>query len=113
MEYVGEGWATLSSYMDDNGRPGIVDAREIIKTILDAVLFLRQQGVMHDDLHVGNVMYNEQTGKVKLLDFGMSRILSEWEEEKSLQSKLSDSQSAASQSKAEIEELQVCERLES
>ncbi|KAH9264948.1 hypothetical protein BASA83_011539 [Batrachochytrium salamandrivorans] len=106
MEYVGEGWATLYSYMDDNGRPGIVDAREIIKTILDAVLFLRQQGVMHDDLHDENVMYNEQTGKVKLLDFGMSRILSEWEEEKSLQLKLSDSQSAASQSKAEIEELQ-------
>ncbi|KAH6588821.1 hypothetical protein BASA50_010464 [Batrachochytrium salamandrivorans] len=104
MEYVGEGWATLSSYMDDNGRPGIVDAREIIKTILDAVLFLRQQGVMHDDLHDENVMYNEQTGKVKWLDLGMSRILSGWEEEKSLPSKLSDSPSADSQSKAEIEE---------
>ncbi|KAH6588815.1 hypothetical protein BASA50_010458 [Batrachochytrium salamandrivorans] len=33
MEYVGEGWATLSSYINDNGRPDIVDAREIIKEI--------------------------------------------------------------------------------
>ncbi|KAH9246351.1 hypothetical protein BASA81_016113 [Batrachochytrium salamandrivorans] len=51
MEYVGEGWATLSSYINDNGRPDIVDAREIIKEIMNAILFLRQQGVMHEDLH--------------------------------------------------------------
>ncbi|KAH9264955.1 hypothetical protein BASA83_011546 [Batrachochytrium salamandrivorans] len=105
MEYVGEGWATLSSYINDNGRPDIVDAREIIKEIMNAILFLRQQGVMHEDLHVGNVMYNEQTGKVKLVDLGMSRILSGWEEEKSLQLKLSDSPSTDSKSKAEVDEI--------
>ncbi|KAH9266890.1 hypothetical protein BASA84_000960 [Batrachochytrium salamandrivorans] len=50
MEYFGGSWADLLSYVDGKGRPDIVDARDIVKEIVEAMIHLRQYGVMHNDL---------------------------------------------------------------
>ncbi|KAH6583310.1 hypothetical protein BASA61_008069 [Batrachochytrium salamandrivorans] len=50
-------------------------------------------------------MYNPKTGKVKLLDFGMSGILPGWEEGKSVPLKSPDSSSTISGYKAGDDEL--------
>ncbi|KAH6593106.1 hypothetical protein BASA50_007626 [Batrachochytrium salamandrivorans] len=105
MEYFGGSWADLLSYVDGKGRPDIVDARDIVKEIVEAMIHLRQYGVMHNDIHAGNVMYNPETGKIKLIDFGQFAILPGWEAGKSVPLKSPDPSSTSPDYKAGDDEL--------
>ncbi|KAH6585929.1 hypothetical protein BASA50_000873 [Batrachochytrium salamandrivorans] len=80
MEYVGENWVDLSKYVDEKGPLDIETARDIVKEVINGMIYLKQCGIVHMDMHAGNVMYNPKTGKVKLLDFGTFAILPGWEE---------------------------------
>lgn len=45
---------------------------ELAKKIVDELIKLQDKtGLIHDDLHQGNVMYDYKTGSVKLIDFGL------------------------------------------
>ncbi|KAH9273098.1 hypothetical protein BASA83_004675 [Batrachochytrium salamandrivorans] len=96
MEYFGENWVTLSSYFKERIRLDVSEARDITRKVVDAMTFLKQYGVVHRDLHDENVMYNPKTGKVKLIDFGVTGILPGWEEGKSVPSKFPDPSSTVS-----------------
>ncbi|KAH6589452.1 hypothetical protein BASA50_010023 [Batrachochytrium salamandrivorans] len=50
MEYVDENWVSLSKYVKEKGQLDINEARNIVKEIVNAMIFLKQNGVVHDDL---------------------------------------------------------------
>ncbi|KAH9246629.1 hypothetical protein BASA81_015823 [Batrachochytrium salamandrivorans] len=105
MEHLDEKWIALSSYAKKKGQLDIEEARNIIKEIVNAMISLKQQGVVHGDLNAGNVMYNKETNQVKLIDFGISAILPEWKGGKSVPLKSSDPPSPGLRYEAEADEL--------
>ncbi|KAH9268447.1 hypothetical protein BASA83_009289 [Batrachochytrium salamandrivorans] len=83
MEYCDESWVNLAKYVEKKGRLDIEEARHIIKEIVNGMISLKQHGILHHDL----------TGRVKLIDFGVTGILPGWEDGKSVPLKSSDSPS--------------------
>ena len=71
MEYIGESKLaspTLDYYLQQNefnSKKWIT----IIKDICDALLYMHNQGVLHKDLHLRNILLRKET-LVKILDFG-------------------------------------------
>ncbi|KAH9265076.1 hypothetical protein BASA83_011402 [Batrachochytrium salamandrivorans] len=105
MEYFGRGWVTLFNYVEGKERPDIVDARDIIKKIVEAMAYLKRYGILHLDVRASNVMYNPKTRKIKLLDFGVSAVLPGWKGGKSLPLKSPDLSSTSPGYKAGDNEL--------
>ena len=72
MEYV-DG-APITEYVETNGLD--LDARlGLMQTVCEAVQFAHARLVLHRDLKPGNILVTE-AGAVKLLDFGLARVLS-------------------------------------
>ncbi|KAH6589504.1 hypothetical protein BASA50_009994 [Batrachochytrium salamandrivorans] len=51
MEYIGGSWVTLSKYVEGKERPDIVEARNIIREIVNGMIYLKQYGILHRDIH--------------------------------------------------------------
>ncbi|KAH9245866.1 hypothetical protein BASA81_016623 [Batrachochytrium salamandrivorans] len=51
MEYFDESWVNLSKYAEERGRLDIEDARDIVRKVVDAMIYLKQYGVVHGDLN--------------------------------------------------------------
>ncbi|KAH6580609.1 hypothetical protein BASA60_002802, partial [Batrachochytrium salamandrivorans] len=111
MEYCDEKWATLAKYVEKKGPLDIRDVRDIVREVVDAMIYLKQRGIVHNDIHAENVMYNLETGRIKLIDFGMSAILPGWKEGKSVPSKFLNSPSTVLEYKAEFNELHSMQTL--
>ncbi|MEM1269285.1 MAG: serine/threonine-protein kinase, partial [Bacteroidota bacterium] len=81
MEYVaGE---PLTQYADRR-RLGVQDRLNLFQQVCDAVAFAHQNLVVHRDLKPGNILVEETDegpGRVKLLDFGIAKLLDETEED--------------------------------
>lgn len=74
MEYV-EGHTVRELLTDGNPVP-ISEAVEIVSGVLDALEYAHHQNLVHRDIKPGNVMITS-TGKVKVMDFGIARALSD------------------------------------
>lgn len=74
MEYV-EGHTVRELLTDGNPVP-IDEAIEIVSGVLDALEYAHHQSLVHRDIKPGNVMITT-TGKVKVMDFGIARALSD------------------------------------
>ncbi|KAK3940507.1 membrane-associated tyrosine and threonine-specific cdc2-inhibitory kinase [Diplogelasinospora grovesii] len=65
----------LDCYRSGNSNPmcilGSVDARRIFTDISAALSFIHGQGVVHDDIKPGNILFSKARGAV-LIDFGLS-----------------------------------------
>jgi hypothetical protein len=46
--------------------------KSCIQQILKAVIYLHNNNIIHKDLKPNNVLYSKSTGKIKLIDFGLS-----------------------------------------
>ncbi|KAH6591585.1 hypothetical protein BASA61_004902 [Batrachochytrium salamandrivorans] len=78
MEYPGKEWITLDRYMTEQGKLSVYDVRFIASEALKALLSLKTLGIFHGDIAEKNVLYNEDTSDVKLINFGYSGLLEEW-----------------------------------
>ncbi|KAH6565236.1 hypothetical protein BASA62_007404 [Batrachochytrium salamandrivorans] len=83
MEYSGEDWVSLDKYMTKHGKFSVDKARLIIKEVITALLSLKKLGVLHGDIAGQNILYNDKTGNVKLIDFGVSEPLEEGNQDSS------------------------------
>ncbi|KAH6589020.1 hypothetical protein BASA50_010304 [Batrachochytrium salamandrivorans] len=101
MEYVGGKWVSLSSYLMERKHLDVSKSRDIIREIVNAMIYLKQYGILHDDIH----------GGIKLIDFGLSNVLPGWEAGKSLPLKSPDLSSASSDYKAGFNELHSMQNL--
>ncbi|KAH6586052.1 hypothetical protein BASA61_006641 [Batrachochytrium salamandrivorans] len=96
MEYSGEDWVGLNRYIMKHGKFSMNEVRLIIKEVVTALVSLRKLGVLHGDIAARNVLYNDKTGSVKLIDFGLSQLLEGWNQDNSVQAESSDSASGSS-----------------
>ncbi|KAH6597882.1 hypothetical protein BASA50_004224 [Batrachochytrium salamandrivorans] len=101
----------LQIYLREKTQLDIETARDILREIVNAMMFLKRQGVVHNDIHAGNVIYNTEEGTVKLIDFGISDVFKEWTGGKSFPLKHLDSSSTALEYKARIKELRSMQRI--
>lgn len=58
----------MPCFTDDEVRP-------IIKQLLTCAVYLHDHGIIHSDIKPENILYNKSTGQIKLIDFGLSKIL--------------------------------------
>ena len=50
------------------------DIKDYLRELLKALLVLKQNGIYHRDVKPGNFLYNPETKKGILIDFGLSEI---------------------------------------
>ncbi|KAH6580653.1 hypothetical protein BASA61_009515 [Batrachochytrium salamandrivorans] len=96
MEYSGEEWVTLDEYMTEHGKFSLNEIRLIIKEVVTALVFFKKLGILHGDIADRNILYNDKTGNVKLIDFGFSKPLEGCNQDNSVQAKSLDSASGSS-----------------
>ncbi|KAH6569166.1 hypothetical protein BASA62_005037 [Batrachochytrium salamandrivorans] len=51
MEYCDEKWATLAKYVEKKGPPDIETVRDIVREVVEAMIYLKQHGIVHNDIH--------------------------------------------------------------
>ncbi|KAH9252869.1 hypothetical protein BSLG_006365 [Batrachochytrium salamandrivorans] len=51
MEYIGEGWMDLSKYVEEKGQLDIEGARDVVREVVEAMIYLKQYGILHRDIH--------------------------------------------------------------
>lgn len=73
MEYV-EG-RTLGELLKQNHRFALKDIHSILASVLSALEYSHNMGVIHRDIKPGNIMLDE-TGTVKVMDYGVAHIQS-------------------------------------
>ena len=76
MEYV-EGY-NLEDYINKiTGPITIPKVKNIMIQLLDAIGYAHQKNVLHLDIKPSNIMINAKTQQIKVLDFGISKMLHE------------------------------------
>lgn len=64
--------------LSDFGKPGrllpLPKVLDIVARVADALAYAHGQGIVHRDIKPGNLIYNPDTGAVKITDFGIARI---------------------------------------
>ncbi len=74
MDYLqGE---SLADRLDENGRLSVEDALPIFEQICNGLGYAHDRGIIHRDIKPGNIMILSGTGQVKLVDFGIAKLLS-------------------------------------
>ncbi len=56
-------------------------AADIIRNLLVCLDYLKQKGVCHRDIKPENILYDPETGDIKLIDFELAKMKKEGEEE--------------------------------
>ncbi|NIO31916.1 MAG: protein kinase [Gemmatimonadetes bacterium] len=73
MQYV-EG-ESLADKLQAEGKLSISEARRILAGVASALAAAHRRGIVHRDLQPANVLYEEETGRALLADFGLAAIL--------------------------------------
>jgi len=68
---------TLEKFSEQNGENGLNEnlARHIFAQLINAVSFIHSKGVCHRDIKLENVLIDEKTKKVILIDFGYCGLI--------------------------------------
>ncbi|KAH6592765.1 hypothetical protein BASA50_007815 [Batrachochytrium salamandrivorans] len=78
LNHPGEGWIALDKYMREQDKPSVYEVRFIAREVLKALSSLKSLGVVHGDITAKNILYNERTSELKLMNFGLSGVLEKW-----------------------------------
>lgn len=75
MEWLGDGcnltnWILKTSETSRN----LNCIREILKKLFEAMEYLVKHEIVHHDIKLDNIIYNEENGSVKIIDFGVSEL---------------------------------------
>ncbi|MCW8196576.1 serine/threonine protein kinase [Proteobacteria bacterium 005FR1] len=73
MDYVPGN--ALNAYISEDKRMAMRDVFRIVAEAADALDYAHGQQVIHRDVKPANIMFNPQTGHVKVTDFGVARIV--------------------------------------
>lgn len=77
MDYISS--PTLFDYVGSSGKLSEAESLKIFWNLIEAVDSLHQQGVAHKDLKPENLFIDPKTGQIKLIDFGLSVVVSDGE----------------------------------
>lgn len=72
LEYVNG--LNLSEYVYNYGPFNNIEAKKIFLQIIDSILYLHQNGIIHKDIKPNNFLI-DNTGKIKLIDLGIAKDL--------------------------------------
>ncbi|WP_290579992.1 serine/threonine-protein kinase [Ketobacter sp.] len=73
MDYV-EG-KSLDRWVAESALLPIREVYEIVAEVAEALAYAHQQNIVHRDIKPGNIMYDQNSGQVKVADFGIARIV--------------------------------------
>lgn len=73
MDYV-EG-KSLDRCVSETTLLPVQDVYEIVIAVADALAYAHQQNIVHRDIKPGNIMFDQNSGQVKVTDFGIARIV--------------------------------------
>ncbi|MGC1248576.1 MAG: AAA family ATPase [Spirulinaceae cyanobacterium] len=68
------GGISLKKYLEQH-RVGLEEFFELGIAIANALSLVHSAHIIHKDINLANIVFNSQTGEVKLIDFGISTIL--------------------------------------
>ncbi len=69
------GGASLAAHIPEQGL-SVGDFLELACKLVRMLMQTHQQGVIHKDINPDNIAFNPETGQLKLIDFGLSTVLS-------------------------------------
>ncbi len=75
---------TLAEYLEKEKRFTIEEIRHIRDQILSGLSAAHKRGIVHRDLKPSNIKYDEQSGAVVILDFGIAKFLGDETQTKSI-----------------------------
>ena len=76
LHFLALEWAEgkiLSEYVLDEGPLDLPTTADIVSQLASALAAAHAEGIIHRDLKPENIIYNPETGKAVLLDFGIAR----------------------------------------
>ena len=73
MDYVAG--KSLDAWIDNASLLPVREVLEIAAQVADALDYAHTNGIVHRDIKPGNILYDRDTGTVKITDFGVARIL--------------------------------------
>ena len=73
MDYVAG--KSLDAWSDSTSLLPVWEVLEIAAQVADALDYAHANGIVHRDIKPGNILYDRDTGTVKITDFGVARIL--------------------------------------
>lgn len=71
----------LNDHLKVNGALPWQKVLKILMQIADALDYMHSQGILHRDLKPDNIMYNDITGKAKIIDLGLGKCVLDQERE--------------------------------
>ena len=71
MEWLGDG-CNLYKWIRQNPNPSTRKLQVILRQVLGALEYLNTMEISHHDIKLDNLIFNEQKGTVKIIDFGVS-----------------------------------------
>lgn len=72
-EYVKDG--DLVNYIQNRSCFNDEELKPLAKQLFECILYLHELGIVHSDIKPDNMLYNQTTEQIKLIDFGLSKIL--------------------------------------
>lgn len=73
MQYV-KG-TSLADRLAAEGALSVDETRRLLAQVASALAAAHKQGIVHRDVRPGNILYEEETGRVLLTDFGIAAVL--------------------------------------
>jgi tetratricopeptide (TPR) repeat protein/predicted Ser/Thr protein kinase len=81
MEYI-EG-RTIKEILRKRKKLSLASVREVVRQLLSALAYAHSKKVVHRDLTTNNIMWTQQKS-VKIMDFGLAKVITELQSEQSI-----------------------------